>query len=150
MDAHDNDLSFGVFKPVGHVVVSFPNAAAADRAAQALAQMGVRGGLVRRYSDRHMLAQIDRDIERASPLASVGQEMNLIKAQRELAERGFHFLVVKADDDEQAAAVAACVKPFGAERAQHYGHFIIDELIEPPGLPQQVAESPDRGLDRKP
>ena len=43
-----------------------------------------------------MLAQIDEDMSRASPLAAIGQELNLVKAHRALAERGYHWLVVKA------------------------------------------------------
>ncbi|WP_457424459.1 hypothetical protein [Roseateles sp. P5_E7] len=139
--------SFGVFKPVGHVVISLPDAAAADRAAAALAGLGLAPAAVRRYTDREMLRQIDADIAKASPIAAIGQEMNLILAHRVLAERGFHWLVVYASGDEQAVQIARVAEAQGAERAQHYGHFIIEELIERPGHTPQVAESPDRGLD---
>lgn len=143
----DAPRSFGVFKPVGHVVISFPAAEQAGQAEQALAKLGLPAGAVRHYSDREMLSQIDKDIGHASPLASVGQEMNLVLAHRALAEKGYHWLVVKVDDDAQAARVAEAARGCGAERAQHYGHFIIEELIERPGGMPQVAESPDRGLD---
>lgn len=146
MSSHDN-RSFGVFKPVDHVVISFPDAAAADRAETALATLGLQPGAVRRYSDREMLRQIDADIANASPIAAVGQEMNLVLAHRVLAERGYHWLVVHASSDAQAREIADAARAHGAERAQHYGHFIIEELIERPGDIPQVAESPDRGLD---
>ena len=140
--------SFGVFKPVGHVVVSFPSAAQAEAAAAALArQLGLQGNAVRYFSDREMLTQIDLDVSRASPLASIGQELNLVKAHRELAARGYHWLLVRVADDAAASLVADCVRPLGAERAQHYGHFIIDELIEHASDLPQVGESPDRALD---
>jgi hypothetical protein len=95
-----------------------------------------------------MLQQIDRDLQKASSLAAVGQELNLIKAHRALAERGYHWLLVHAPDREHALQVARTVRAHGAERAQLYGNFIIEELIEhhDDGKPQ-VAESPDRGLD---
>ncbi|MEO6276495.1 hypothetical protein [Roseateles sp.] len=143
----DAQQSFGVFKPVGHVVISLPDADSADRAAAALGQIGLRPDAVRRYTDREMLRQIDADIANASPIAAIGQEMNLILAHRVLAERGFHWLVVYATGDEQALQIARVAEGHGAERAQHYGHFIIEELIERPGAVPQVAESPDRGLD---
>jgi hypothetical protein len=143
----DAPRSFGVFKPVGHVVISFPSEEQADRAADALAGLGLQPGSVRRYSDREMLHQIDQDIARASPLASVGQEMNLVLAHRVLAEKGYHWLLVYAGDDDQAARIARTARDCGAERAQHYGRFIIEELIDRPGGLTQVAESPDRGLD---
>lgn len=143
----DSQHSFGVYKPVGHVVISLPDAEAADRAARALARLGVAGDALRRYTDREMLRQIDADIAGASPLATVGQEMNLILAHRVLAEHGYHWLVVRVGSDAQAAQVARVAQAEGAERAQHYGHFIIEELIERPTGEPQVAESPDRGLD---
>ncbi|MCE4553104.1 hypothetical protein [Pelomonas cellulosilytica] len=139
--------SFGVFKPVGHVVISLPDAEAADRAADALGRLGIAGDAVHRYTDREMLRQIDEDVARASPLASIGQEMNLVLAHRVLAQRGYHWLVVGVSGDEQARQLAQAVKAEGAERAQHYGHFIIEDLIERDGGVPQVAESPDRGLD---
>jgi hypothetical protein len=143
----DAPRSFGVFKPVGHVVISFPQADQASSARQAIAAEGVPEADVHSYSDREMLRQIDEDIARASPIASVGQEMNLVLAHRVLAAKGYHWLVVRVGNDEQAAQVAKAAEACGAERAQHYGHFIIEELIERPGGISQVAESPDRGLD---
>jgi Trk K+ transport system NAD-binding subunit len=143
----DSQQSFGVFKPVGHVVISLPDKPSADHAAQALGRLGLDADAVRRYTDVQMLRQVDADIANASPLASIGQEMNLVLAHKALAERGYHWLVVRARDDEQARQIARAAEGHGAVRAQHYGHFIIEELIERPGGLPQVAESPDRGLD---
>ncbi|MFG6416460.1 hypothetical protein ACG02S_21430 [Roseateles sp. DC23W] len=145
--SNDQNRSFGVFKPVGHLVISLPDAAAASRAETALATLGLAHDAVRRYSDQEMLTQIEADIATASPIAAIGQEMNLILAHRELARRGYHWLVVAAADDEQARAIADTARAHGAERAQHYGRFIIEELIEHADDTPQVAESPDRGLD---
>jgi hypothetical protein len=146
MDREEH-TSFGVFKPVGHTVISFPSADQADQARMALGQLGVAGDDIHSYTDGEMLTQIDRDIRQAGPLASIGQEMNLVLAHQALAEEGYHWLIVHTPKDELARQVAACVKPLGAERAQLYGHFIIEELITHAGAPPQVAESPDRGLD---
>ena len=146
MDREDN-TSFGVFKPLGHTVISFPTVEAAQEGRAALAQLGLQGDEVRCYTDTEMLSQIAHDLERASPLAAVGQEMNLVMAHKALAERGYHWLIVHTPDDELARRVADRVKPLGAERAQLYGRFIIEELIEHPDDEPQVAESPDRGLD---
>jgi len=97
VDPAEEELSFGVFQPLGHLVISFPDAASADAASNALAAVGVEGAdIVRRYSDQEMLTQIDRDLQRASPLA------------------GHHWLVVHAPDDDQAIAIPACVRACGA------------------------------------
>jgi hypothetical protein len=143
------DRSFGVFKPVGHVLMSFPTAAQASACAVAVEAAGLLRGehALRRWTDREMLEQIEADLRHASPIAAIGQELNLVVSHRALAERGYHWLAAKVQDDEHAAAVAALAERHGAERAQHYGRFIIEELIEHPSDLPQVAESPDRGLD---
>lgn len=146
MDREDN-TSFGAFKPEGHTVISFPSADQAAQARDALARLGLPEGAVRSYTDREMLSQIEQDMERASPLASVGQEMNLVLAHKALAERGYHWLIVHTPDDALARRVADCVTPLGAERAQLYGRFIIEELVQHAGDERQVYESPDRHLD---
>lgn len=143
----EEHLNFGVFKPVGHVVISFPRAEQVDAAVSELSRMGIDGQALRRFDDQEMLRQIDEDIARAGVLAKVGQEYNLVVAQRELATRGYHFLVVHAPADAQAAQVAEAARRCGAERAQSYGRFIIEELIDRPGNLPQVGESPARGLD---
>jgi hypothetical protein len=139
--------SFGVFKPVGCVVISFPSAAQADEAASALSDAGFAAADVRRLSDREMLEHIRHDLQHASPLAAVGQELNLVKAHQALAERGYHWLIVHAPEDDRARRAATLAAEHGAERAQRYGPFLIEELIEHPAGKTHVAESPDRGLD---
>lgn len=139
--------SFGVFKPVGHTVISFPDDRRAAEARAALGRLGVADDAIIGYTDREMLTQVDRDIQAASPFASIGQEMNLVLAHRALAEAGYHWLIVRTPDIELARQVAACVEPLGAERAQLYGHFIIEELITvredgrgSPAAPQMISK----------
>lgn len=146
MDPADH-RAYGVFKPVGHMVVSFPDAASASKGQEALAALGFERADIHPYTAAQMVKQCDEDIARASPAASIGQELNLVKAYRELAERGFHWLVVKVDDDDRARAAADALQAQGAERAQLYGRFIIEEMITRPADLHQVKESPDTGLD---
>jgi hypothetical protein len=143
----DDHTSFGVFKPVGHTVISFPSAHQAEEAHTALGSLGIAEDAIHAFTDLEMLSQIDRDILQASPLASIGQELNLVLAHKALAELGYHWLIVHTPDDAEAQRVAECVKPLGAERAQLYGRFIIEELITHLDAPAQVSESPDRNLD---
>lgn len=142
-----SETSFGVYKPVGHVVISFPTAKQADEAGTAITPMLELGSSdIRSMTDRDMLAQTEADIHNASPLANLGQELNLAKSHRELAQLGYHWLIVRAEG-ELAQQVADCAKAHGAERAQRYGRLMIEELIEHSTDLPQVAESPDRGLD---
>lgn len=148
--SEDRPTSFGVYKPVGHLVISFAQASQAQVAREALGALPLEAAHIHAFSDVEMVNQVAQDLKNASPLAAIGQEINLLRAHGELAERGYHFLVVKAQDDAQARRIAETVRAQGAERAQYYGHFIIEEMIDPEAGRPQVAESPDRGLDVHP
>jgi hypothetical protein len=147
MDKNDPPIRHGVFMPVGHVVISFPNEADLHGAELALRGLGLDNAAFTAYTPDDMQAQARTDIDNATGLASLGQDLNLVKAHLVLAEAGYHFLVVETADDDLARRVADTAKGFNAERAQHYGNWIIEELIEHPDDEPQVAESPDRGLD---
>lgn len=147
MDKTHPPDTLGVFNPVGHVVISFPSADDVDKAMDALARAGFSGDDVTRYSPEQMRTQVAHDVAQASPIAAIGQELNLVKAHGALAEKGYSFLVVHAPKDAQAHEVADIARRFHAERAQRYGRFIIEELIDEGAESQQVFESPDRGLD---
>ncbi len=145
MDKSVKPDAYGVFKPVGHVVVSLKPDADVEATASALRGAGFDDVVV--YSPEEMVRQADLDIQNAGVLASIGQELNLVKQHRALAEQGESFIVVGAPSDEAAQRVADICASHGATRAQKYGRLIIEELIEPGSGEKQVAESPDRGID---
>ncbi len=147
MSPQDRPAAYGVFKPVGHVIVAFPHDSDLQSALTALVRGGVPQADIVAYTPEQMRQQADIDIEQAGVLAGIGQELNLVKAHRELAVQGHSFLVVKAPTDDDAARIAEVSQRFHAARAQRYGHLMIEELIEVGSGQNQVAESPDRGLD---
>ena len=147
MDKSDPPTSFGVFKPVGHTVIAFASADNLKAASADLLAQGFKLEDSVTYSAQEMLAQVEANLLTASPMASVGQELNLIKAHQALAQQGCSFLVVKADDDDKAALVDAVLRNHHATSAQRYGRFLIEELVEQVPGETQVFESPDRGLD---
>lgn len=147
MDPNSHPKTLGVFAPVGHVILSFPTAQDMEGAAQALGDAGFTGNAVVRYTPEQMREQVDIDLQKASPIAALGQEINLVRAHGELADQGYSFLVVHAPQEPEWRQVADIARRFHAERAQRYGNFIIEELIEDGTEENQVFESPDRGLD---
>ncbi len=149
MDINNPPRSFGVFKPVDHTVVTFANPTALESAAAGLLGHGFFADDLTRYSPAQMLAQTASDLQTASPLASIGQELNLVKAYRDLAEQGCSFLVVHAPDEAQLATLVEVIRAAGAQAAQRYGSFIIEELIATAEGEVQTSESPDKGLDLK-
>ena len=140
MEKSDLPQAFGVFKPVGHVVVSFEAVDDATAAADLLLERGFSAEDLVRYTPQQMLAQVDTDLAQASPLASIGQELNLIKAHRELAERGYSFVIVHAPSDDKVEQVTEVARRTRAYTAQSYGRSIIEELIDrTPGRAQRSS-----------
>ena len=147
MDKTDPPQSFGVFKPVGHVVIALRSPADVEAMLLSLGQRGFSRPDWVCYSPAEMKAQVDAELQTASPLAAIGQDLNLVKAHRALAEEGCSFLVVHTPHSEQVESVAQVANTLKAVAAQHYGRFIVEELIDLPPGHKQVFESPDRGLD---
>jgi len=145
MNDSNSQTAYGVFKPVGHVLASFPSEHDARAAVDALKQAGFAE--VAFYPADEVRERAERDIANAGVLAGIGQELNLVKQQRELAEQGHPFVSVLAAEDDAARRVADIVVRYNADRAQKFGRLIIEELIEPGTAPRQTNESPDTGLD---
>ncbi len=147
MDKTDPPRSFGVFKPVGHTVIAFRTSDAMEAAVGALLAQGISASEMVRYTPEEMWAQVQSDLGTASPMASVGQELNLVKAHGELAHSGCSFLVVHAPDSKRAEIVDDVIHIYNAAAAQRYGSFIVEELAAESEGAVQTFESPDRGLD---
>jgi hypothetical protein len=147
MDKTSPPRAFNTFSPSGHVVVALPSMAAADAAVQDLRRGGFADADLVVYSADEMRALAEREVQEATLAARIGQEYNLAKARLELAASGHPFLVVPARNDHTVQAVAEAARRHGAVRAQRYGTFIIEELIDVGEGIAQVGESPDRGLD---
>ena len=145
MDNNHSQTAYGVFKPVGHVLASFPTERDARQAVDALKEAGFPN--VAFYPADEVLERAERDIANAGVLASIGQELNLVKQQRDLAVEGHPFVSVLAPEDDAARRAADIVARFNADRAQKFGRLIIEELIEPGTGQRQANESPDTGLD---
>jgi hypothetical protein len=139
--------AYGVFKPVGHVLASFPTEGDARSAIEALKAAGFADADVAYYSAEEMLSRAVSDIAHSGVLANIGQELNLCKARRDLAEQGHPFVSIHAEEDAAARRVGDIVSRHHADRAQKFGRLIIEELIEPGSGERQAPESPDTGLD---
>ena len=145
MNDSNSQTAYGVFKPVGHVLASFPTERDARSAVEALKLAGFPN--VAFYPTSEVLERAERDIKNSGVLANIGQELNLVKQQRDLAEEGHPFVSVLAPEDDAARRAADIVARYNADRAQKFGRLIIEELIEPGTGQRQAKESPDTGLD---
>jgi hypothetical protein len=124
--------SFGVFKPVGHVVIAFAQPADLQAARQALAGAGFSKADVVEYSAAEMLSQIGQNLQEASGAAGFGYEINLLKLHRRLAEQGHGWLVVRAPAEPEWAEVARIAHRHHAAAAHRYGTLVVEELLASP------------------
>ena len=147
MDKSNPPTSFGVFKPVDHVVLALDSAAAAQAVSDQLLAQEFSADDITHYSPQEMMNQVDSNLLTASALASLGQDLNLVKAHRALAQEGCSFLVVYAPEAQQVQVVQTIANTMKAVSAQRYGSLIVEELLDAEINQQQLFESPDRGLD---
>ncbi len=132
IDAADTDAlptSFGVFKPVGHVMMGLPTQAQADALVVALHSAGWPGPRVRQFSPRESVAELRAMIDKAGPLAGFGYEITLLRRYATLTEAGCRWLLVQADNSEDAAAAAEVARACGATLAVYYRTLTVEELI---------------------
>jgi hypothetical protein len=130
MNKQDHPTTFGVFKPVGHTLIAFHTDGELQSAVAALTALGFLDASLLRYSAAEMAAQVDAELQAASPLAGFGYELDLIHAHRDLALKGCSFLIVHAPTDSLSAQVAELVRSMKPASAQHYGRLLIEDLTE--------------------
>jgi hypothetical protein len=132
MDKSNPPTTFGVFKPVGHTLISFRTTEELEAAVTALQMLGFAPDSMVRYTAAEMKAQVDSELENASVIANFGYEIDLVKAHGKLAAEGCCFLLVNAPSDALAGEVAELVHRIAPVSAQHYGRILIANLTEKP------------------
>jgi len=128
-DANALPTSFGVFKPVGHVMMGVPTQAQVDVLVTALHGAGWTGPGVRQFSPRESVAELRAMVDNAGTLAGFGYEITLLRRYLTLAEEGSLWLLVQADEGDRAAAAAEVARRCGATLAVYYRTLTVEELI---------------------
>jgi hypothetical protein len=132
LDKQDMPESFGVFKPVNHVVMAFARREDRDAAREALLKDGFGPEELTNFTAQEMLAQTTHQIETASGTSAFGYEIVLAKEHRILAEEGQEWLAVHAPKTEQSDHVAEVAKQHNASIADRYGRLVVEHLLQPP------------------
>ena len=68
-------------------------------------------------------------VDSSGTLAGFGDEITLLRRYLSLTEAGYRWLLVKADDTEQATAAAEIGRVCGATLAVYYRTLTVEELI---------------------
>jgi hypothetical protein len=127
---HDNSpTSFGVFKPVGCVMLGLPTQALVATLVERLHAAGWQREQLREFAPRETVPELEAMIADAGPLADFGYEITMLRRYLALAREGTRWLLVTVDGTEQAARVAELARPVGARLAVHYRGLTVEELI---------------------
>lgn len=125
----DSAMSFGVFRPIGHVVVAFDNDTVASAARQSLLAQGFVADDVLQYSADEENRVMSDMLDHTSDFAGFGYEVTLMRRYQALAKEGCGWLVVYTPDDAHAATVAAVAQQHGARVAERYHRLVIEDLV---------------------
>lgn len=142
MDKSNPPETFGVFKPVGHTVMALKSHEELEAATAALIAAGFADSDLVRYSPQEMKQLALAERQAASPLAAFGYELELVDTHLALAESGCSFLVVPAPEDADIERVAAVSNRLKVASAQHYGRFMIQDLINSTAPNAPVLDTP--------
>lgn len=128
-EAETLPTSFGVFKPIGHVMTGLPTQLQIDRLIAALQLVGWSASSVRQFAPSESVAQLQAMVANAGLLAGMGYEITLLKRYLALAEQGTLWLLIRADSSERAAIIAQAARSCGATVAVYYRTLTVEELI---------------------
>lgn len=129
LNAANLPTSFGLFKPVGHVMVGLPTQKHIDKLVASLLGAGWTDGAVLHFTPRESAAELETMVDNAGAMAGFGYEITMLRRYLALAQQGYRWLLVKVNDSEHAATVAASARSCGAVLAVHYRRFTVEELL---------------------
>ena len=121
--------SFGVFKPVGSVMVGLPDQAQADALEVALQRLGWANDEIAHFVPTDTIEELEQMVENAGPLAGFGYELTLLRRYLALSQKGTKWLLVQVKDNDHAGMVADSARASGAILAVHYKTLTVEELL---------------------
>jgi len=119
--------SYTAFKPLGHIVIGFPDDESSERARLALFQAGVHG--LQQVQSADMRSKMAQMLDLASGSAEFGHEVVAMRRFLSMSAEGYGWLIVPATDDAAARSITEMVEPLGARVAVKYDRLIITDLL---------------------
>jgi hypothetical protein len=121
--------SFGVFAPIGYVVMAFPGEAEAAEAREALRTGGYDDDEILTFTGAQVVADIEKNRDDVSFLAYMGAELGAQRQHLDHAKRGCAFLVVYAPSEAETERVVKVARRSGALLAHKYNRFTLEEIV---------------------
>lgn len=125
----DKTTDFGVFYPLGHIVVAFPKYEDALRAQRDLLAGGYDlADCVVRKSEEVAAAAAANLSENTGWLARLGKSDEAVQAHLNAAKQGAAFMLIYAPGDTDAERAMNVVRRVPFELAHRYRRFAIEDL----------------------
>ncbi len=119
----------GQFYPTGHIIAMFPSADAAQGAARALADSGVRDDDISLITPEVMMRDIARTVGNSDiPLPSPGTEADTVRRYAQFASQGHHALMIRTPDHADEDSLMQALRGHGVSHAQKYRMLVIEDL----------------------
>lgn len=123
-------LSFGVFKPVGHVVVAVKDDTAARSLSNALGEEGFADDEVLCFTAEEMAHHLQELLPGVGTAAGFGSEIQSMRQYERMASHDGHgWVVVYAPDEETHERVRTLAAAHGATLVNKYNRLTVEELL---------------------
>ena len=119
---------FGVFNPIGHVIIAFATDADAAQAREALLGGGYEEDEAQLFRSDEVIADAEQTRDNSSLLGRLGVEWEAIQKYYELAQQGATFLVVYSPSDAETTRVMNVARRFDVLLAAKYHRAAIEQL----------------------
>jgi hypothetical protein len=129
IDKNDLPLTFGAFKPTGHVAVVFEGEEAGLDLLQAFRLLGLSDEELLYLSPAEVVERFKPLLPDSSGASGFGSEIQSMRQIYLLALEGNGMLVVHAPSDEATERIAETARRFNAKLAKKYNLLTIEELI---------------------
>ncbi len=125
-DMQEDGSDWGNFFPRHHILIAFESQEQAGITHDALTRARVES--VRSISDQEMISASQHGLDTAGLVAAMGSSLRMVELHNKLAREGCHFLLVKAESDDDTDRVMDIVRQRPFRLAQKYHRFIIQTL----------------------
>jgi hypothetical protein len=120
---------FGIFYPLGYLVVAFPEQKDAQQVQRDLMTGGYDQADCELYTSEEVAAAAERNLaENTGFLARLGWADEAVKAHLDAAKQGSAFLLIYAPGDTDTARAMNVIRRVPFEFAHRYHRFVIEEL----------------------
>ena len=122
----------GVFYPTGHVFALFKTQELLENAAAALEDATHTSSLSHANPDRIRREITHTVSDTGTVMPSVGADNDIVRRIDDLAQRGYHGVMIELNDKDDVEKLQAALTQMQAAAAFYYRTFIIEELVEQP------------------